>query len=123
MRRIGSSLILALTLALSSLAHAQRRVEAPHAVVAGTVFHEPGFALAGAHVVLTSIPDAASPAKPLTQKAITGQRGEFAFRLPPTEAHYRISVSAKHFIPQEKSVEVRGEEQVEATFLLEPESK
>ncbi len=122
MRRIGSSrlLFLALGLAISFPAVAQQRSEAPHAVVAGTVFHEPGFALAGARVVLTSIPDAGSPAKPQTQKAVTGSRGEFAFRLPPTEAHYKISVSAKHFTGQEKTVEVRGEEQVETTFLLAP---
>ena len=122
MRRIGSNLvILALGAAFCSTSgQAQRRIEAPHAIVAGTVFHEPGFALAGAHVVLTSIPDAGSSAKPQTQKAVTGERGEFAFRLPPTEAHYKISVAAKHFTGQEKTVEVRGEEQVETTFLLEP---
>lgn len=122
MRRIGSSLAtLALGVAsFSSSVHAQRRTEAPHAVVAGTVFHQPGFALAGARVVLTSIPDSGSSTKPVSQKAVTGERGEFAFRLPPTEAHYKISVSAKHFAGQEKTVEVRGEEQVETTFLLEP---
>ena len=121
MRRIGSNRVRILTLSLALCsALAQRRAAPPHAVVAGTVFHEPGFALAGARVVLTSIPGGASPSKPQSQKAVTGARGEFAFRLPPTEAHYKISVSAKHFAAQEKTVEVRGEEQVETTFLLEP---
>lgn len=92
-------------------------------MVSGTVFRDPGFAFPGAQVTLTSVDQPAGDAKPIRERVISDDRGEFAFRVPPVEMHYKVSVAAKGFQPQEKSVEIRGEEQVDATFMLEPESK
>lgn len=119
-RRIGSSL-LAAGLLVAFAAFAQK--ELPHGVVAGTVFRDPGFALRGATVVMIAVPDPGSPVKPWKEKMISNDRGEFAFRVPPTEMHYKVSVTAKGFQGQEKTVEIRGEERAEATFMLQEASK
>lgn len=136
MRRIGSNL--AISAVLFSLALAaetpglapsngvpvskKSKKDAPHGMVTGTVFRVPGFALAGAMVTLTSLPEPASASRPLTERALSDDRGEFAFRVPPVEMHYKVTAAAKGFASQDKTVEIRGEEDVEATFLLEPES-
>lgn len=49
------------------------------AMIAGTVFRDPGFAQGGASVVLAL---KSNPEKKLQQQ-ITASRGEFAFRVPP----------------------------------------
>ena len=94
-------------------------------VVAGSVFRNPGFAVPGAMVTLAESPqpgDAPSwMKKPL--KTQCNERGEFAFRVPAIEMHYTVSASAKGLTPSRKAVEVRGEERVDVTFLLDPESK
>jgi hypothetical protein len=100
----------------------QKRVES-YALVAGTVFREPGFALPGAEVVLAGAPDAPSGGPRVKkQKAAADARGEFAFRVPPETMKYVVMVSAKGMKNQEKSVLVQGDERVEVTFMLEPES-
>lgn len=124
MRRIGSSFFAALLLLPCLGAAGQRtRKEAPHGTVAGTVFRVPGFALPGAKVTLISLPGPDSSGKPLKEKTVANDRGEFAFRVAPVEMHYKVSVEAKGCQPQEKTVEIRGEERVEATFMLQEESK
>ena len=94
-------------------------------VVAGTVFRDPGFAVPGAAVTLTeSLQAGDAPSwmkKPLKMEC--NDRGEFAFRVPAVEMHYMVRASAKGLAPAEKKAEVRGEERVEVTFLLAPESK
>jgi hypothetical protein len=100
----------------------QKPVES-YALVAGTVFREPGFALPGAEVILTAAPDAPSNGPRVKkQKAATDGRGEFAFRVPPEGMKYVVMVSAKGMKNQEKTVSVQGEERVEVTFMLAPES-
>lgn len=82
-----------------------------YALVAGTVFRDPGFAMPGVEVVLV-------PAKGKKQKTVSDRRGEFVFRVPPEPADYTVAISAKGFESQQKTVSVHGEERVEVTFSL-----
>lgn len=91
----------------------------PHAIVAGTVFRDPGFAQPGASVVLTL---KSSPAKKL-QVQISSPRGEFAFRVPAVPNTYLVTATLKGFTPARDEIEIQGGEQVNATLLLVPESK
>jgi Carboxypeptidase regulatory-like domain len=97
----------------------------PYAVVAGTVFREPGFALAGAVVAVRAEPPDGEtlPKEFKPQKTVSDGRGEFAFHVPPLPMRYVVSVSAKGFRPDHKSAEIRGEERVDVTFQLQEESK
>ena len=117
-RKTSSSLPLLLILAIP-LAVAQKK-PAPHAVIAGTVFRDPGFALPDAEVTLSRKDD--SKSKKL-QRATTSFRGEFAFEVPPASATYVVSASRKGFRPEQKEASVSGEERIEVTLTLEPESK
>jgi hypothetical protein len=89
------------------------------AVVAGTVFRDPGFAQPGATVVLARKDQ---PKKKL-QQAVSSGRGEFAFRVPAESASYIVTASLKGYKPDSQEFTVQGEEQINATMLLVPESK
>ena len=56
-------------------------------------------------------------------EAVSDARGEFVFRVPPGPAHYSVTVAAKGYQSQRKSVSVEDQERVEVTFQLERESK
>jgi hypothetical protein len=95
----------------------------PRAVIAGTVFRDPGFALPRVEVILTAkvAPAGAKKAKP--QKLLTDARGEFAFYVPPEKATYVVSVKAAGLEPQEKTVELSGGfERTDTYFTLKPAS-
>lgn len=100
--------------------------DAPHAVVAGTVFRENGFSLPGAALTL-AVKDA--PGMPKNKKkmkklqSVSDSRGEFAFRVPPGAATYLVRASLKGFQSVEKEASVAGEERVEVTLVLPDESK
>ncbi len=100
-----------------------RKAAEPAALIAVSVFREPGFALPGAEIVLSSAPDGKDASKVKKAKGTTDARGEFVFHMPPGPAVYQLSVSAKGLKPQEKQVRVEGEERVDVTFMLEQESK
>jgi len=123
--RSGSRAGLILLLcAFAAAAGSKKKAAEPYAVVGGTVFRDPGLAFPEAQVTLTSDPEAGqapSIVKKLT--AVSDQRGEFAFRVPVTAMRYTIRAVAKGYAPQQKSVSVEGEQRVDATFTLEPESK
>ncbi len=91
-----------------------------HAVVAGTVFRDPGLALPGATVVLMRKDD---PKQKKLQEIESNYRGEFAFEVPATPAVYIVKASLKGFHPEQKEVMISGEERMEATLVLVPESK
>lgn len=95
----------------------------PAALIGVSVFRDPGFALAGAEVQLAPAVEGNSKGKMKKLKGSSDSRGEFVFRVPPGPAEYKVSVSAKGLKAQEKSVSVQGEERVDVTFMLEPESK
>jgi hypothetical protein len=125
--KIGSKVeaLLAATLAVLSVsgmaaAAKKKKPTAATAVVAGTVFREPGFALPGAEITLA--PEKA-PAKAKLVKAVSDARGEFAFHVPAEEARYTVSVKAKGFESQEKSAAISGEVRADVFFQLKPVAK
>lgn len=122
--RIGTKPVLAGALLLVfwlALAAAPKKKPAAdtYAIVSGTVFDASGYALPDANATLTF--EAPSKAKAL--EAVSSPRGEFVFRVPPGPAHYTVTVSAKGFESQSKTVEVQDQERVEVTFQLDKQSK
>ena len=111
---------LAALLVCALLLSAADRNDAPHAVVAGTVFRESGFSLPGAAVTL-AVKDAPKKTKKL--QSVSDSRGEFAFRVPPGSGTYVVRASLKGFQPVEKEASVSGDERVEVTLVLPVESK
>jgi hypothetical protein len=121
-----SKLALLLTTALlgwALLLGAADRNDAPHAVVAGTVFRENGFSLPGAAVTLAVKDGPGVPKKMKKLQSVSGGRGEFAFRVSPGAATYVVRASLKGFQSVEKEASVSGEERVEVTLVLPAESK
>jgi len=120
-RKSRSSLVLllpALCLTQVLMAQAKQKAE-PEAVIAGTVFRDPGFAQPGASVVLAL---KSAPAKKL-QRLISSPRGEFTFRVPAGANSYVVSATLKGFQTARQEIDIQGEEQINATLLLVPESK
>ncbi|MGH9631561.1 MAG: carboxypeptidase-like regulatory domain-containing protein [Bryobacteraceae bacterium] len=93
------------------------------ALVAGTVFRPPGFALPGAEVTVTPAEPRSGATKFKKEKVRTDARGEFAIRVPPVPMSYSVGVQMKGFQSTEKSVSIAGEERTNLTFQLEPEDK
>jgi hypothetical protein len=91
-----------------------------YAIVAGTVFRDPGFALPDANVTLTLRDD---PRGKKLQQAVTTPRGEFLFRVPPRPAAYIVKAELKGFFPDEKEAAVSGEDRIEVTLTLVPKPK
>lgn len=83
------------------------------------MFRENGFSLPGAKVTL-AVKDALKGKK---LDAVSDARGEFAFRVAPQAGTYVVSASMKGFEPAEKEASVSGEERIEVTLVLSPESK
>ena len=119
---VGSNLVgskFAVLLVCGLLSSAAGKKPEPYAVVAGTVFREDGFSLAGASVTL--LPKDAPKGKKL--EAVSDARGEFAFRVPAGAATYVVKAVRKGFQPAEKEASVSGEGRVDVTLLLSAESK
>ena len=118
-KRTGIRLLSLLALALLCIASlAARERSKAYAVVAGTVFREPGFVLPNAEVELrmTVAPLGVKRAKTLATRS--DGRGEYAFRLPAGKAEYAVSVKADGFISEEKPAKIELEERVDIYFTL-----
>lgn len=118
--RIGRTdlwLLLVLAAGLATSAGAGQQPQA-YAVVAGTVFREPGYALAGAAARLRvkTPPPGVKRLRP--QEAVSDARGEFAFRVPPGKAEYMVSVQAAGYVGEEKPANVTSDERVDVFFEL-----
>jgi hypothetical protein len=111
---------LGIVLTVASLTAAPDRKPVPHGVVAGTVFRDPGLALPGATVVLIRKDD---PKSKKLQEAISNYRGEFAFEVPAVQTTYIVRASLRGFHPEEKEALISGEDRIEVTLVLVPESK
>ena len=96
-----------------------RKEAEPYAMIAGTVFRDPGFAQPGAAVVLVL---KSAPNKKL-QEQISSPRGEFVFRVPEGPNTYLVTATLKGFQTAREEIEIQGQEQMNATLLLVPESK
>jgi len=112
-------LLPALFWAHSLPAQKAKQKAAPYGIVAGTVFRDPGFAQPGASVVLAL---KSAPTKKLQQQ-VSSPRGEFAFRVPPGPNTYLVTATLKGFQTAREEIEIQGEEEINATLLLVPESK
>jgi hypothetical protein len=133
-KRIGINLlraafILALA-ALLPLGAAPKKKPAldTYATLSGSVFDARGYALPEANVMVAAAEsDSASASKTKGKvkpmEAVSDARGEFVLRVPPGPAHYNVSVEAKGYQAQRKTVSVQDQERVEVTFQLEHESK
>jgi hypothetical protein len=111
---------LALLVCLSALALAGDKKPAAYAILAGTVFRDPGFALPDAKVVLMR---RAEPKPKKLQESTTNYRGEFLFRVPPEEATYVVRASLKGYRPEEKEAMISGEEHIDVNLVLTPVPK
>jgi hypothetical protein len=123
--RIGGKLLLPFLLLLAALSSVAQKKTEPVAVIAGTVFRDPGFALPGAEVELVFETAADPKLTPKTRKwkQASDARGEFAFRVPAVEARYTLGVAAGGYTGQSKTVSVAGEERIDVIFRLETASK
>ena len=106
-------------LLLSGVKAAPPQKDGSYAVIAGTIFRDNGFSLAGAAITLSR--KDAPKVKGL--QSVSDSRGEFAFRVPPAPAAYVVKALLKGYQPVSKEVSVTGEERVEVTLSLPSESK
>ncbi len=90
----------------------------PYAVVAGTVFREPGFVLPKAEVALKMTVPPPGVKHPKTLTTRSDERGEYAFRVPAGKAEYAVSVKAGGFVGEEKPAKIESEERVDIYFTL-----
>jgi len=129
MRKIGSSALLCLLLSLPWTAQADKKpkeksVAGPYAVLGGTVFRESGHALPGADVMIVPDPQPGQvPVKIQYPRAISDNRGEFAFRVPTTAMRYTVSAKAKGFEARQKPADIEGEVRIDVTLVLPAVSK
>jgi len=127
-KRSGVSAALALFIFtfLPAHSHAAKKKAVPeaYALISGTVFQEAGYALPEAEITLIPDPNADNTSGKLKKmQSISDARGEFVFRVPQAYMQYIVKVKAKGYQVQEKSATVQGDERVDVTFQLQPESK
>ena len=91
-----------------------------YALIAGTVYRPPGFALPGVKVVVEPEKSESNGAKLKRSEAVTDSRGEWAVRVPPVPAKWRIDVKVNGYRPEQRSVSVEGEQRVDSSMVLEP---
>ena len=88
------------------------------AFIRGSVFTEGGRSVPGVRVELVRILDENSTQK--LDSRITGETGEFVFRLPPETAKYRLTVKAEGAETASKDVEVDGAVVYRVALTLKP---
>lgn len=89
--------------------------------VGGTVFREPGLALAGAKVVIFL--EGTVKTKKLGEQE-TNDRGEFVFRVPGIASTYLVKASLKGYGDQQKEATVNSaDEHVDVNLVLAPVKK
>lgn len=93
-------------------------------LVRGVVFNTQGFGVRGAKVKLQRVPteDEEKEGKrveSLNRDYVTNSRGEFAFRLPPIRARYRVSAILDGYKPDTKVIDVTESEAVPVALTLE----
>lgn len=98
-------------------------------LVRGAVFDSEGRSLAGARIKLVRIrteedeKDSKKKFTALSRDYISNSRGEFAFRLPPIRARYKVTASLDGYKPEMKEIDVGESEAVPLAFSLEPVKK
>lgn len=122
--RLLAALALAILLAVVlGLAHIAGAAEKPQAIIAGTVFRDPGFAFPRVELTLTAItlPPGMKKLKPL--KTVSDIRGEYSFRVPAGSARYRLEASAPGFNSEQRDVEIAASERIDVYLTLKPNAR
>ncbi len=88
------------------------------AFIRGSVFNEAGRSVPGVRVELARILSQQSTQK--IDSRITGETGEFVFRLPPDPAKYRVTVKAEGAEPASKDVEIESAAIYHVALSLKP---
>jgi len=91
------------------------------AFIRGSVFNEAGHSVPGVRVELARVIDENSTKK--LDFRITGETGEFVFRLPPDTAKYRLTAKADGAEPASKDVEVDSAAVYRVALSLKPVPK
>lgn len=91
------------------------------AFLRGSVFTEAGHSIPGVRVELARIVSESSMQK--LDSRVTGETGEFVFRLPPDAAKYRVTVKADGAQPASKDVEVDSAAVYRVSLTLKPMPK
>ncbi len=91
------------------------------AFLRGSVFTESGRSVAGVRVELARIVGENSVQK--IDARVTGETGEFVFRLSPETAKYRVTVKADGAQPASKDVEVDSAAVYRVALTLKPQPK
>jgi carboxypeptidase family protein len=91
------------------------------AFIRGSVFTDIGRSVPGVRVELTRILSEDSTEK--LDSRITGETGEFVFRVPPDAAKYRLALKAQGAAPASKDVEVDGAAIYRVALTLKPNPK
>lgn len=117
--RIGS-LLLALLFAQVCLGGEKpAKAASAYALISGTVFREPGFALPAVDITLEPAP-AEKTSKMKKMKAVSDRRGEFVFRVPAAPMRYSLSFRAKGLAEESRFVSIQGEERQDVFVTLKP---
>ncbi len=83
-----------------------KRDEAPYSVIRGAVFFDQGFSLPNASVKIERI----DGGKRFKDEKLSGEGGQFAFRLKAEKAKYRVTASANGFQAASAEIEIEGDE-------------
>jgi hypothetical protein len=106
--------------ALSQKKDKQKSASVPFALIAGTVYRPPGFALPGVEVIIAPEQPDVNGVKLKKAETVTNFRGEFAVRVPPVPARWRVDVKTNGYRPEQRSVSIEGEQRFDLSFVLEP---
>jgi len=93
--------------------------ENAYALIRGSVFTEQGLVFPGAKVIIERVPVGNEPIEKFKSEYTTNTRGEFAFKLPPLPARYRLTATFKGFKDASKEVEVDKGEGRSVSLILE----
>jgi hypothetical protein len=91
------------------------------AFIRGSVFTEAGRSVPNVRVELARIVSESSTQK--IDARVTGETGEFVFRLPPDNAKYRLTLKADGIQPESKEVEVESAVVYRVALTLRPVPK
>lgn len=128
-RKTGASLLLSAFAFAGFLACAPAFIqpapaaEKQQAIIAGTVFRDPGFAFPRVEVTLTpvTLPPGVKKLKPM--KTATDVRGEYSFRLPAGAARYKVEASAPGFAAEQREVDIAASERIDVYLTLKPNAR
>lgn len=128
-RKTGASRLLSVLVLAASLGCAPgplrgaAAADKPQAVIAVTVFRDPGFAFPRVELTLTALtlPPGVKKLKPM--KTVSDVRGEYWFRVPAGAARYRIEASAPGFAAEQREVEIAASERIDVYLTLKPNAR